>query len=289
MPEGAPSNLLQARVLAGVSNREDAVGEQLRALPEGAPAGGLVFIVGAGPGDPGLITVKGLECLRRAEVVLYDRLAPAELLKEAPANAELIDVGKAPQRHRRSQDEINALLIEHARAGKTVVRLKGGDPFVFGRGGEECQVLKKAGVAYEVVPGVTSATAVPAYAGIPVSHRDVTSAFTVITGHTTDDDAIDWEEVPRFGTLLFLMGVHHLPEITWHLMESGRLPQTPVAVIQRGTTPDQKVIEGTLATIAERARHIEPPAIIVVGEVVRLRPEIEWFTVSETGNADDIR
>lgn len=239
---------------------------------------GMVYIVGAGPGDPGLITVKGLQCLRRADVVLYDRLVAPELLKEAPPEAELIDVGKEPTRHRRSQEAINALLVEKACEEKIVVRLKGGDPFVFGRGGEECQALKKAGLAYEVVPGVTSAIAVPAYAGIPVTQRQVTTAFTVVTGHTVDEDGIDWEEVPRSGTLIFLMGVHYLPEIVMQLMERGRLPQTPVVVIRRGTTPEQIVIEGTLATITERAKFIEPPAIIVVGDVVKLRQEIAWFS-----------
>src|SRR6185436_18865848 len=154
---------------------------------------GRVYLIGAGPGDPDLITVKGLACLRRADVVLYDRLAPAELLAEAPAHAELIDVGKAPSRHRRSQDEINALLIEHALAGRTVVRLKGGDPFVFGRGGEECQALAKAGIRYEVIPGISSAIAVPAYAGIPVTQRSVTTSFTVVAGHTGGAESdIDW-------------------------------------------------------------------------------------------------
>jgi uroporphyrin-III C-methyltransferase len=238
---------------------------------------GVVYIVGGGPGDPGLITVKGLACLRRADVVLYDRLVAPELLDEAPPHAERIDVGKAPTRHRRSQDEINALLVEKAREGKTVVRLKGGDPFVFGRGGEECLTLTKAGLPFEVVPGVTSAIAVPAYAGIPVTQRQMTTAFTVITGHTVDEEGVDWEEVPRAGTLVFLMGVHHLPEITMQLMERGRPPQTPAVVIQRGTTRAQKVIEGTLANIAERARFIEPPAITVIGEVVSLRAQLAWF------------
>ena len=237
-----------------------------------------VFIVGAGPGDPDLITVKGLACLRRADVVLYDRLAPAELLAEARPGAELIDVGKEPQRHRRSQDEINVLLLARARAGLTVVRLKGGDPFVFGRGGEECLALAAAGIAFEVVPGVSSAIAVPAYAGIPVTQRGVSTAFTVLTGHTADDDAFDWDAVPSAGTLVLLMGVRHLPELTRRLIEHGRAPETPAAVIQNGAPPEQRVVVGTLADIAERASAIESPATTVIGEVVALREQIAWFT-----------
>ncbi len=241
------------------------------------PKPGTVYLVGGGPGDPGLITVKGLACLRRAEVVLYDRLIAPELLDEAPATAELIDVGKEPTRHRRTQSEINALLIEKARAGKTVVRLKGGDPFVFGRGGEECLALVEAGIPFEVIPGVTSAIAAPAYAGIPVTHRNVATAFTVLTGHTADDSTVDWDLLPRTGTLIFLMGVQHLSEITTQLIAHGRAPQTPAAVIQRGTTPAQVVITGTLADIARRAQAIQPPATLVVGKVVKLRQQLAWF------------
>ncbi len=237
-----------------------------------------VYIVGAGPGDPDLITVKGLACLRRADVVLYDRLAPQELLAEARPGAELIDVGKRPGQHRRSQVEINALLVQKARAGLTVVRLKGGDPFVFGRGGEECQALAEAGVPFEVVPGVSSAIAVPAYAGIPLTQRGVSTAFTVLTGHTAEEDVFDWQAVPAAGTLVMLMGVRHLAEIAGRLIEQGRSPDTPAAVIEQGTTPQQKVVVGTLADIGERAQFIEPPAITVVGEVVALREQIAWFT-----------
>src|ERR671922_2875002 len=188
-------------------------------MPNLSPTNGIVYLVGGGSGDPGLITVKGLECLRRADVVLYDRLIAQELLTVAPLHAELIDVGKEPKRHRRSQDEINALLIEKAREGKVVVGLKGGDPFVFGRGGEECQALAQAGVRYEVVPGVSSAIAVPAYAGIPVTQRGVTTAFTVVAGHMAPVGAhgaesdIDWDGISNIGTIVFLMGVEHLPEI----------------------------------------------------------------------------
>src|SRR5512133_3322131 len=216
---------------------------------------GIVYIVGAGPGDPGLITVKGLACLRQADVLLYDRLIPRELLDEVPLHAERIDVGKEPTRHRRSQTEINDLLIEKARAGMTVVRLKGGDPFVFGRGGEECQALAEAGIRYEVIPGVSSAIAVPAYAGIPVTHRGVTTSFTVVAGHTADSDSnIDWESISKIGTVIFLMGVEHLPEIVERLVASGRGADTPVALVQEGTTANQRVVTGTLSDIVEKTR-----------------------------------
>src|SRR5690348_14981246 len=202
---------------------------------------GKVFLVGGGPGDPGLITVKGLGCLRTADVVLYDRLIAPALLAETPAWAELIDVGKAPEKARRSQNEINAQLIAHARAGKTVVRLKGGDPFVFGRGGEEALALVEAGIPFEVVPGVTSAVAAPAYAGIPVTHREVARSFTVVTGHTAEDDAnAAWDDLPRSGTLVLLMGVKHLPEIVQKLLAAGRRADTPAAVIHWGTTARQQ-------------------------------------------------
>lgn len=243
---------------------------------------GIVYIVGAGPGDPGLITVKGLDCLRRADVVLYDRLVARELLTETSPHAELIDVGKEPKRHRRSQGEINALLIQKARQGKIVVRLKGGDPFVFGRGGEECQALAEAGIQYEVVPGVSSAIAVPAYAGIPVTQRGVTTAFTVVAGHTAAADStpcVDWEAVSRMGTIVFLMGVEHLPEIVSQLIAHGRSADTTAALIQEGTTPNQVVVTGTLANIVENTRDVRPPAVFIVGEVVRLHDQLDWFTL----------
>ena len=239
---------------------------------------GIVYIVGGGPGDPGLITVKGLEYLRRADVVLYDRLIAQELLTEAPSHAELIDVGKEPKRHRRSQDEINSLLIEKAREGKIVVRLKGGDPFVFGRGGEECQALAEAGIHYEVVPGVSSAIAVPAYAGIPVTQRGVTTAFTVVAGHTGSSDSnIDWGAIARIGTIIFLMGVEHLPEIVEELIAHGRATDTPAALIREGTTQNQLVVSGTLQDIVEKTRGVQPPAVLIVGDVVRLKEQLAWF------------
>lgn len=239
---------------------------------------GVVYIVGGGPGDPGLITVKGLNCLRQADVVLYDRLVPAELLDEVPPHAELIDVGKEPKRHRRSQTEINCLLIEKAREGKVVVRLKGGDPFVFGRGAEECQALAGAGIRYEVVPGVSSAIAVPAYAGIPVTHRGVTTAFTVVAGHTgSDDSSIDWASISKIGTIVFLMGVEHLVEIIDQLIKHGRSSDTPVAIIEQGATIYQSVVTGTLEDIVNKSINTHPPATLIVGEVVRLREQIQWF------------
>ena len=239
---------------------------------------GIVYIVGGGPGDPGLITVKGLNSLRRADVVLYDRLSSPELLNEAPSHAELIDVGKEPKRHRRSQKEINDLLIEKAKEGKVVVRLKGGDPFVFGRGGEECQALAEAGIQYEVVPGVSSAIAVPAYAGIPVTHRGVTTTFAVVAGHTGGAESdIDWTAISRLGTIVFLMGVEHMAEIIQQLIANGRSSDTPAVVIREGTTQNQLVVAGTLADIVRKAKGVLPPAILVVGEVVRLREQIDWF------------
>jgi uroporphyrin-III C-methyltransferase len=239
---------------------------------------GIVYIVGGGPGDPGLITVKGLDCLRRADVVLYDRLVAQELLTEVSAQAEMIDVGKEPKRHRRSQDEINSLLVEKAREGKIVVRLKGGDPFVFGRGGEECQALAEAGVRYEVVPGVSSAIAVPAYAGIPVTQRGVTTAFTVVAGHTGGSDSnIDWDAISQIGTIIFLMGVEHLPEIVPQLIAHGRSADTPAALIQEGTTLNQLIVTGTLADIVEKTHDIRPPAVLIVGEVVHLQEQLAWF------------
>jgi uroporphyrin-III C-methyltransferase len=239
---------------------------------------GFVSIIGAGPGDPELITVKGLARLRQAHVVLYDRLVAPQLLDEIHPLAESIDVGKSPTKHRFPQDEINALLIEKARQGRHVARLKGGDPFVFGRGGEECQALAEAGIPYEVIPGVSSAIAVPAYAGIPVTQRGVTTAFTVVAGHTCGPDSdIDWNAISSTGTIIFLMGVTHLKEIINQLILHGRLPDTPAAVVEQGTTPNQSVVTGTLSDILEKAQGVQPPATLIVGEVVRLRQRIDWF------------
>jgi uroporphyrinogen III methyltransferase / synthase len=243
----------------------------------------MVYLVGAGPGDPGLITVKGLEVLRRAQVVVYDQLASPELLQEAPADAEIIYVGKKAGAHAVPQDGINDLLVAKARAGLTVVRLKGGDPFVFGRGGEEAEELAQAGVPFEVIPGVTSAVAVPAYAGIPVTHRRYTTMVTFVTGHedpTKEASTIPWSNLGQNpGTLVFLMGVKNLAENCRRLMDAGRDPATPAAVIEKGATPSQRTVTGTLADIATRAREagIKPPAILVVGGVVELRQHLAWW------------
>lgn len=237
-----------------------------------------VYLVGAGPGDPGLITVRGREVLARADVVVYDRLVGAELLEECRPDAEKIYVGKEANRHAMTQDDINALLVERALAGRSVCRLKGGDPFVFGRGGEEALFCRAHGVPFEIVPGVTSSIAAPAYAGIPVTQREVASSFAVVTGHTKDEDAPP-PDLPVADTLVFLMGVRALPKIVAQLRARGEAPTTPVALVRWGTTTQQEVVTGTLATIeAEVARAgLRPPALIVVGEVVRLRETMRWF------------
>lgn len=245
---------------------------------------GKVYLIGAGPGDPGLITVKGQQLLRQADVIVYDYLANPELLKEAKPSAETIFVGKKANNHTMSQDKINALLVEFARQGKLVVRLKGGDPFVFGRGGEEGQFLYEANVDFEIVPGISSAIAVPAYAGIPVTHRGFISSFTVLTGHENPDEngngRLDWDALARTGgTLVFLMGVSQLGAIASKLIAAGKSPQTPVAVVSWGTMPQQQTVTGTLETIFEAAQQasVQPPAVTVVGEVVSLREQLRWF------------
>ncbi len=240
---------------------------------------GKVYLVGAGPGDPELITVRGLRLLRQAEVVVYDRLVHPALLDEAPATAERIYVGKTPGDHVLPQEAIQELLIDRARRNLIVVRLKGGDPFVFGRGGEEARALAQAGIPFEVVPGVTSAIAVPAYAGIPVTQRGVAGSFAVVTGHRCDLEALmlDWSALARIDTLVLLMGLRRLPELAHTLQVHGRAPDTPVAVISNGTTAAQQCVRGTLADITERAAHLSTPATVVVGEVVRLADELAWF------------
>jgi uroporphyrinogen III methyltransferase/synthase len=236
-----------------------------------------VYLVGAGPGDPGLLTVRGAELLGRADVVVHDRLANAELLALAPAAAERIDVGKAPGRVAMTQPDIDRLLVERGRSGATVVRLKGGDPFVFGRGGEEAEALRAAGVPFEVVPGVTSAIAAPAYAGIPVTHRGLSTHVTIVTGH--EDPAkgtsdTDWAALARAGgTLVILMGAGRVDEIARQLVDGGRAPDTPVAAVRWGTHPRQHTIRSTLASIGAEA--VESPSAIVVGPVAAL--ELDWF------------
>lgn len=242
-----------------------------------------VYLVGAGPGDPGLITRKGFEAIQKADVIIYDRLANPILLNETKEGVELIYVGKSGSHHTLTQTEINRLLVEKAQEEKVVTRLKGGDPFIFGRGGEEIEELVEAGIPFEVVPGITSAIAVPAYAGIPLTHRELTSMVSFITGHedpTKEESALDWEELAKAkGTLVFLMGVGNLSNIVANLTKFGRSPETPVALIQWGTRPEQRTVTGTLKTIVEVVQEagIRPPAITVVGDVVQLRDQMNWF------------
>jgi uroporphyrinogen III methyltransferase/synthase len=244
---------------------------------------GIVHLVGAGPGDPGLVTLRAAELIAGADVILHDRLVPAEALARARADAALVYVGKEGGGPQMAQEEINRLLLEHARAGRRVVRLKGGDPFVFGRGGEEALVLREAGIPVEVVPGVTAGVAAPAYAGIPVTHRDHASAVAFVTGHEDPDkpdSAIDWAALARFpGTLVFYMGVRSLPRIAERLVAEGRPASEPVAVVERGTLPGQRTVLATLADIADRAagEGIRAPAITLVGEVAALRERLAWI------------
>jgi uroporphyrinogen III methyltransferase/synthase len=236
-----------------------------------------VYLVGAGPGDPDLLTVKGRRILGQADVILYDHLAPESLLDLAPPQAERIYVGKKRSAHAVTQDEICAMLIERARRGLTVVRLKGGDPFIFGRGGEEAEALADAGVAYEVVPGVTTPLGIAAYTGVPLTHRDHTSAVTFVTGHAVE--AIDWDKVGHVETLVIFMGLTHFPDIARELIARGRAPDTPAMAVRWATRPDQETLTGTLATLPALLvdRGMRPPATIVVGEVVRLRGKLSWY------------
>lgn len=244
---------------------------------------GYVYLIGAGPGDPGLITVKGKECIARADVILYDYLANRTLLDAARPDAELIYAGKVGGAHNREQWQINEMLVDKARDGKIVARLKGGDPFIFGRGGEECEALVDAGIPFEIVPGVTAAVGAAAYAGIPLTHRDFTTSVAFVTGHESEGkevSGIDWEGLSLgSGTVVFYMGMKNLPVIAENLMACGRSPETPVALVRWGTRPEQEVLTGTLADIAEKARKagFKPPAVTVVGEVVRLRERLRWF------------
>ena len=242
---------------------------------------GKVYLVGAGPGDPGLLTLKGKAELERAGAVIYDFLANEALLRFTRPECEKICVGKRAGEPSVSQEEINNLLVSKARDGMIVVRLKGGDPFIFGRGGEEAEALTRAGVPFEVVPGISAGYAAPAYAGIPVTHRDLASSVIFLTGH--EDPAkpgsnLDWEKLATgVGTLVLFMGVKNLPEITAALVRQGRNPETPAAVIRWGTRAGQQVVTGTLTDIARKAAKIDPPAVTVIGEVVKLREELNWF------------
>lgn len=243
-----------------------------------------MYLVGAGPGDPGLLTLKGRDCLALADVVIYDYLANPALLAFAPDRAERVYAGKQAGQHTLTQTEINALLIEHGRQGRVVVRLKGGDPFLFGRGSEEAEALRAAGIPYEVVPGVSSALAVPAYAGIPVTHRGLASSLTIATGHEEPgkaESALDWPALAAADTLVLLMGVGNLTEVVGSLRAAGRAAETPIALIRWGTRPEQETVTGTLGSIeailAARPHPLRPPAIIVVGDVVALRERLRWF------------
>ena len=244
-----------------------------------APAG-KVYLVGAGPGDPGLFTLKGRRCLEEAEVIVYDALANPRLLRYARPEAELIYAGKRGGAHSLPQEEIERLLVAKATEGRIVVRLKGGDPFLFGRGGEEAEALAAAKISFEVVPGVSAAAAVPAYAGIPLTHRDLTSTVAFITGHedpTKAQSDIAWDKVATgIGTLVFFMGVSRLPEIVAQLTRHGRAPATPAAVIRWGTRAEQQVITGTLGDLTEKAQGVKPPALVVVGDVVARRSRLAW-------------
>lgn len=249
---------------------------------------GTVYLVGAGPGDPELLTVKGLRVIRRADVILYDHLANDELLVEARPDAELVYVGKEIGRHHNRQDRINELLVAHAVRGRMVVRLKGGDPFVFGRGGEEALALAREGIPFEIVPGVSSAVAVPAYAGIPVTQRGISSSIAVVAGHEDPSkgaSAVDWDALASaVDTLVILMGLSRIEQITEKLLAAGKSSGVPVAVIRWGTRFEQQTVTGTLSDIAARVRraHLQSPAVIVVGEVAGLRDEIGWFGPDRT-------
>jgi uroporphyrinogen III methyltransferase/synthase len=237
--------------------------------------GGIVYLIGAGPGDPELITVKGRRILQQADSVLYDHLAPHSLLDLAPATAERVYVGKKKSDHEFSQTEIASMLIERARRGLTVVRLKGGDPFIFGRGGEEAEALADAGVPFEIVPGVTTPLGIAAYTGVPLTHREHTSAVTFVTGHAVDQ--IDWNKVGHAETLVIFMGLTTFPQIARGLIDRGRAPETPAMAVRWATRPDQEVVVGTLATLPALTATMKPPATIIVGEVVRLHDKLDWF------------
>ncbi|MFC7062585.1 uroporphyrinogen-III C-methyltransferase [Halobacillus seohaensis] len=242
-----------------------------------------VYIVGAGPGDPDLITVKGLKAIQAADVILYDRLINRDLLKEVKEEAELIYCGKSPDHPSLSQEEINNALCTFALQGKIVTRLKGGDPFIFGRGGEEAEALAEKNIPFEVVPGISSGVAAPAYAGIPVTHRKYSSSVAFISGVCQMKDSDDhWEHVAKSAdTLCIYMGVRKLPEIVEQLIRHGREATTPIALVEWGTTEQQQTVVGTLNNIVEKAHAVENPAMIIVGEVVKLRDELQWFEHQE--------
>ena len=241
---------------------------------------GKVYLTGAGPGDIELLTLKALKAIKKADVIVYDRLANPDILKEAKDGCEFIYVGKEDGKHTLPQEEINKLLYELALKYENVVRLKGGDPLVFGRGGEEALYLKEKGIEFEFIPGITSAIAVPEYAGIPVTHRGLTVSFRVVTGHESpykQRSQIPWQNFKTDDTIVFLMGLHNLDKITKKLIEIGKPKDYPIAVISKGTTKDEKTIIGTLEDIYEKAKDLPTPALIVLGEVVKLHDKLSWF------------
>ncbi len=241
---------------------------------------GKVYLTGAGPGDIELLTLKALRVIKDADVIIYDRLANPDILKESKSGCEFVYVGKEDSHHTLPQEEINEVIYQNALKYESVVRLKGGDPLVFGRGGEEAIYLKDRGVSFEFIPGITSAIAVPQYAGIPVTHRGVTVSFRVVTGHESsnkDHSQIPWENYKTDDTIVFLMGLHRLKKIASKLIEIGKPKDYPIAVISRGTTPEEKTVVGTLENIYEKAKDLPTPALIVVGKVVNLKNQLSWF------------
>jgi len=244
---------------------------------------GKAYLTGAGPGDIELLTMKAHRVIGEADVIIYDRLANPEILKMAKDGCEFVYVGKEDGRHTLPQDEINEVIYQNTLRHNVVVRLKGGDPFVFGRGGEEGAYLHERGVKFEIIPGITSAISVPAYAGIPVTHRGVAVSFRVVTGHESpnkESSQIPWENFKTDDTIVFLMGLHNLPKISSKLMELGKPKDYPCAVISKGTTPEQSVVVGTLEDIVEKAKGVPTPALIIVGKVVTLREQLQWFEKS---------
>ena len=239
-----------------------------------------VYLTGAGPGDIELLTIKALRVIKEADVIIYDRLANPEILKESKNNCELIYVGKEDGRHIMPQDDINETIYQCSLRYDNVVRLKGGDPFVFGRGGEEALYLFKRDIKFEIIPGISSAISVPAYAGIPVTHRGISKSFRVVTGHEASNknlSSMDWEDLKTDDTIIFLMGLHNIGRISKKLIKIGKGEDCPVAVISKGSTLEQQVVVGTLADIATKAKNIPTPALIVVGAVVELRERLKWF------------
>jgi uroporphyrin-III C-methyltransferase len=245
---------------------------------------GKVYITGAGPGDPELITLRGKKILEKADVVIYDRLVNPELLAYSPETSEHIYVGKKPGKPSVSQNRINQILVSKAKDGKTVVRLKGGDPFIFGRGSEECEALASEQVPYEVIPGISSALSAPAFAGIPLTHRTLARSFTVVTGHTLKgtDSFQNWEHLSNADTLVILMGMRKLAEIVETLRKFGRPGDTPVTIVEKATLPNQRIVSATLNSIVEQASGFSSPAVIVVGELAAMSHDLAWFTPSET-------